>query len=163
MEQLIVRDMNENVAKEILNWKYESPYDFYDSHSDAIKEFLKGEYYCVIDKSNEKLVGFFCVGEAAQVPAGSSLGAYSEGFLDIGIGMKPEQTGRGNGSIFFSFILSQVNRNAHLPLRLTVAKFNLRAIHLYEKFGFVRTIEFMNKSTGFITMIKDIDSIIKKH
>lgn len=154
MKQLIVRDMNENFAKEILNWKYESPYDFYNLNSDSTKEFLENKYYCVIDKSNEELIGFFCIGESAQVPTGSQFGAYSEGLVDIGIGMKPELTGRGNGSNFFSFILRQIQKNSHTPLRLTVAKFNHRAIHLYEKFGFVKTVEFMNKSTGFITMVK---------
>ncbi|MBY7142623.1 GNAT family N-acetyltransferase [Virgibacillus sp. NKC19-3] len=121
----------------------------------AIKELLADEYYCVIDKSNEELVGYFCMGKSAQVPAGFPFGAYPEGFVDIGIGMKPELTGRGNGSIFFSFILRYIYRNAHSPLRLTVATFNHRAIHLYEKFGFVSKMKFLNNSIGFITMIKE--------
>ncbi|WP_231710683.1 hypothetical protein [Gracilibacillus suaedae] len=53
----------------------------------------------MVDKNNG-LVGFFCIGKPAQVPAGFKVGAYQEGFVDIGIGMKPELTGRGNGSSF---------------------------------------------------------------
>lgn len=154
MEQLIVVEMNEKFAREIVDWKYESPYDFYNSSPDSLDEFLEEKYFCVIDKSNEELVGFFCVGESAQVPIGSQYGAYTEGFVDIGIGMKPELTGRGMGTRFFSFIVSQIEGNSHKPLRLTVAKFNHRAIHLYEKMGFVKNIEFMNRSTEFITMVK---------
>ncbi|MFN7249931.1 MAG: GNAT family N-acetyltransferase [Anaerobacillus sp.] len=155
MQQLLVRDMNEFFAKEILNWKYEFPYDIYNLTPDSIKELIENDYYCVIDKINEEgLVGFFCIGDSAQVPTGSQFGAYPKGFVDIGIGMKPELTGRGNGKDFFSFILNQIQKNAYTPLRLTVANFNHRAIHLYEKFGFVKTLEFTNGSTGFITMVK---------
>ena len=40
------------------------------------------------------------------------------------------------------------------PIRLTVAKFNLKAIHLYEKLGFVMENEFSTDFAEFITMIK---------
>lgn len=38
--------------------------------------------------------------------------------------------------------------------RLTVAKFNERAIRLYEKLGFSRETEFLKGSTVFIVMVK---------
>ena len=53
----------------------------------------------------------------------------------------------------FSFIVQTVQQEHHLPLRLTVALFNKRAIHLYEKLGFVKAIEF-STPTEFITMLK---------
>jgi len=68
--------------------------------------------------------------------------------------MKPELTGKGYGSEFFSFILNQLQQESHSPLRLTVATFNTRAIHLYEKLGFTKVMEF-TASTEFITMKKD--------
>lgn len=157
MQQFMVKDIIEHYAKEILNWQYESPYDFYNlnANTNSIKEFLENEYYVVMDTcSKGDLVGFYCIGESAQVPSGAQIGAYPDGYIDIGIGMKPDLTGKGNGTIFFSFILNQILINPDLPLRLTVAKFNHRAIHLYEKFGFVRTAEFKNSSTRFITMVK---------
>ena len=41
------------------------------------------------------------------------------------------------------------------PIRLTVAKFNKRAIHLYEKLGFVSVTEFTSHTTEFMTMVKN--------
>ncbi|SFM26279.1 Acetyltransferase (GNAT) family protein [Gracilibacillus orientalis] len=154
MEGLSIMDMNETFAKEIVSWKYESPYDFYNIAENSIKEFLKNEYYAVVDRRNQ-LVGFLCLGKPAQIPIGSPFGAYPEGYIDIGIGIKPELTGRGNGSIFFSFVLNYIERKGITLIRLSVAKFNHRAIHLYEKFGFVKAVEFSNESTEFMTMVRD--------
>jgi [ribosomal protein S18]-alanine N-acetyltransferase len=154
--QLFIKDMSEDFAEQILKWKYEQPYDFYNNEvsDEGIKELMENSYSVILDQ-NEKLVGFFCVGKAAQVPAGSQFGAYPEDFIDIGLGMNPELTGRGFGAAFFSFILSYIQETYNdLPLRLTVWKLNLRAIHLYEKLGFVQEMEFNKGTATFIIMIK---------
>ncbi|WP_053362395.1 GNAT family N-acetyltransferase [Bacillus sp. FJAT-27251] len=153
---LIIGNMSKEFAEEILNWQYDAPYDFYNNKltADGLKEMLENQYYAVLDQ-NDKLFGFFCIGDAAKVPIGIQLGGYSEEFIDIGIGMKPELTGQGYGNTFFSFILGHIQDNFNDgPIRLTVAKFNQRAIHLYEKFGFVKKMEFKKGSTAFITMVK---------
>lgn len=82
------------------------------------------------------------------------MNAYLDNCIDIGIGLKPDLTGKGFGTVFFSFILSLVLKEGPAPLRLTVAKFNTRAIHLYEKLGFEKKIEFHHKTTLFVTMVK---------
>ncbi|MGE7623027.1 GNAT family N-acetyltransferase [Viridibacillus sp. NPDC096237] len=155
MQQLSVGNMNMEFAKEILGWRYAAPYDFYNNELDteALNEILDNPYYSVVNNSGE-LVGFFCIGQSAQVPSGSQFGTYSEEMIDIGIGMKPGLTGKGYGSTFFSFVLNHIQGENCIPIRLTVAKFNHRAIHLYEKFGFVRFMEFCNNSIEFIVMIK---------
>jgi len=158
---LVIRNMSENFAVQILNWKYHTPYDFYNNelNLDTLKEMLENSYYIVLDQ-NDKLVGFFCIGNSAKVPIGIQFGAYSEELIDIGIGMKPELTGQGYGLTFFSFILGHIQENFKgVPIRLTVAKFNHRAIHLYEKFGFVKKMEFNKDSTAFITMVKGLNDI----
>ena len=152
-----IRNMNEEAAIDILNWRYDPPYDFYNNelNSDSMKEMLEDSYSFVLDQ-NDSLVGFFCIGGSAQVPVGRQFGAYSEALADIGIGMKPELTGKGYGAIFFSFVLEHVQDIFKgVPIRLTVAKFNQRAIHLYEKFGFVQRAEFNKDTTAFITMVKE--------
>ena len=149
--------MSEDYAVEILNWRYESPYDFYNNevNSDSMKELLGDSYFIVLDQNN-RLIGFFCTGDSAQVPAGRQFGAYSEAMVDLGIGMKPELTGQGHGTAFFAFVLQYAQGNyAGVPIRLTVAKFNDRAIHLYEKFGFVQRMGFNKDTTRFITMVKE--------
>lgn len=153
---LFIKNMNEEFAAEILNWKYPAPYDLYNNELNPvnIKEMLEDSYYIVVDE-NDRLVGYFCIGNAAKVPIGTEFGAYAEGLIDIGIGMKPELTGQGYGFTFFSFILEYVQDNDRIvPLRLTVAQFNQRAIRLYKKFGFVKIMEFNKESTVFATMIK---------
>ncbi|MBP3962885.1 GNAT family N-acetyltransferase [Paenibacillus lignilyticus] len=66
-----------------------------------------------------------------------------------------EYTGQGNGTSFLSFVLSSMEKTCgSLPKRLTVATFNKRAIHLYDKFGFCRESEFTKGITEFTTMIQ---------
>ncbi|MEX3744645.1 MULTISPECIES: GNAT family N-acetyltransferase [Lysinibacillus] len=152
--RFFIREMNEIYAINILNWKYEAPYDFYNNElsEESLKELLDNPYYSIVN-DQEELVGFFCTGTSAQVPRGQDCGAYLGKYIDIGIGMKPELTGKGIGTEFFSFILNQLQQENHSPLRLTVATFNTRAIHLYEKLGFKKVMEF-TASTEFITMKK---------
>lgn len=156
--QLSIQKISKNDAIQILNWKYNAPYDFYNNeeNEESIKELLENSFSIVVDERNQ-LVGFFCIGNSAQVPAGSHLGAYSEKCIDIGLGMRPDLTGQGLGVIFFSFILRHIQEtDKSIPLRLTVAKFNERAIRLYEKLGFKKRMEFSNGTTLFLTMVRDM-------
>ncbi len=153
--QLFIKEINEKIAVDILHWKYEAPYDFYNNelNHEAIKEMLENSYYAVLDQ-NDEVVGFFCYGKSAQVPIGSQFGAYQDNFIDIGIGMNPKLTGKGNGTSFFSFILQHIQAIfPHKPIRLTVATFNKRAIRLYEKLGFEKEIEFSREKILFMTMV----------
>jgi [ribosomal protein S18]-alanine N-acetyltransferase len=154
---LVVMRMTEEYAKQILTWKYEAPYDFYNNEesSESFNELLENPYYALLN-TDEKLIGFFCIGSAAQVPFGNTVGAYSEDISDIGIGMNPSLTGQGFGVEFFSFILSYILETYKIDsLRLTVAAFNQRAIHLYTKLGFVKKMEFSRGAIKFITMVKN--------
>jgi ribosomal protein S18 acetylase RimI-like enzyme len=148
--------MSEQIALKILGWKYEQPYDFYNNEltNESIKELLDGFYY-VLFNHKQALLGFFCIGESAQVPVGNQLGVYTDEFVDLGLGMHPELVGKGKGFEFCSFILSHIEKE-HIgtPIRLTVAKFNKRAIHLYEKLGFIMENEFSTDFSDFIVMVK---------
>ncbi|WHY21884.1 GNAT family N-acetyltransferase [Paenibacillus sp. G2S3] len=155
--KLYMEKLNADVATDILSWRYEQPYDFYNNEQtpEAISEMLAESYFSVFD-DNKELVGFFCVGNSAQVP--NELYTYSQDFIDVGLGMKPELTGQGNGTLFFTAVLSQIDTMfGKSSKRLTVAKFNDRAIRLYEKLGFSRKAEFIKGSTVFIVMINSSD------
>lgn len=155
--QLNIRGMTEDFAVEILNWNYDSPYDFYNNDlcAENIRELLNQKYFSVVDEHGQ-LIGFFCIGSAAQVPIGHVNGAYSDDHIDIGLGMKPDLTGKGYGYSFFAYILQNIKETyTDKTIRLTVAKFNRRAIRLYERLGFRRKTEFVNNSTVFITMLKE--------
>ncbi|MEO2177145.1 MAG: GNAT family N-acetyltransferase [bacterium] len=137
--------MNEEHARDILGWRYPTPYDFYDPPGDGpvehyVLKFTRPElqFHAVLNK-HDQFVGFCSYGIDGQVPGGD----YSYPALDIGLGMKPEFTGQGTGVVFFTAILRYANKvlGARM-LRLTVANFNQRALSLYDKFGFYATSEF---------------------
>ena len=152
---LIIEKMTENNAKHILAWKYEKPYDFYNNEvtKENLKEMLDGSYYALLNEHD--VVGFFCIGENAQVPIGHQFGVYVDDFVDMGLGMHPSLVGKGNGTAFCTYILQFIEKQYEgKSIRLTVANFNKKAIHLYEKLGFVKIAEITSNSTEFMTMIK---------
>jgi [ribosomal protein S18]-alanine N-acetyltransferase len=152
-----ITKMTEDFAIQILQWQYESPYDFYNNEltDESLKELMNDTYLAVIDE-NKQITGYYCTGISAIVPAGKEYGAYNENMIDLGLGLKPGLTGAGRGRSFLTFILQNIeNANIEsLPLRLTVANFNKRAIKLYEKVGFITQQSFNSNGIPFQTMIK---------
>lgn len=156
--ELTIREMTNKEAKEICTWKYNDIYSFYNMDEDGMDELMNGSYYSAFNEDN-RLIGFYCFGESAIVPAGNSVGAYNDqGYLDIGLGMMPELCGKGSGAIFMikglEFAKEKFNIN---KFRLTVAIFNKRAVKVYEKLGFNKDMLFNRVTNGsstteFITM-----------
>lgn len=157
---LIINKMTQNHAVEVLCWKYDKPYDVYNHvlTSHAILELLSNRYFAVLRQDSAEIIGYFCIGKSAQVTLDDHADVYDEDdSVDIGIGMKPELTGKGNGFEFFSCILRFVEENySGKNVRLTVASFNKRAIHLYRKFGFLEVKNFKGKDREYIVMKKRI-------
>ncbi len=151
--QLTKRKMDKETAENILDWRYEKPYDLYNNEAteESLDELLDGTYKAIFEAG--RLVGFYCSGLAAQVPKGRGEGMYPEGYIDIGIGMDPELTGQGKGHHFFGYVLAAIkNEHPKQGLRLTVAEFNERAIRLYKKFDFMEARKFSTETAVFITM-----------
>ena len=154
-----VKAMEEKEAKEVCRWNYEEVYDLYNmkDSEESMKELLNGTYYTVTNE-NKEIIGFFCFGQSAQVPAGNVYGVYSDdNYLDIGLGMKPNLCGQGRGTAFLNKGLEfAVKKFSKRNFRLTVAAFNNRAIKVYENAGFKKERVFQRKngesSFEFITM-----------
>lgn len=150
--------MNIEEAVAISRWTYPKPYDIYsfESSQSVLDEFIN-EGYCSIYQDSD-LIGYYCTGKSAQVPADKSKEIYkNDNYIDFGLGMKPQLTGIGKGSDFFSFIIECIkNEYPDKKLRLTVAQFNKRAIHLYQGFGFKCIFEFNkpNLNVDFIIMVQ---------
>ena len=130
-------------ALAISRWRYGGPYSIYDGDPISVDALLEPRfsYHSVYDERGD-LVGYFCFGEDARVAAGRRLGVYEiEPALDIGLGMRPDLTGRGLGEEFVHAGL-RFARETYAPpaFRLTVAAFNRRAILVYERAGF-ETVE----------------------
>ncbi len=69
--KLFIENMNQETAEDILTWEYDKPYDFYNNEltDEDLKERLDGTYYALVNDKKD-LIGFFCIGENAQVPVG---------------------------------------------------------------------------------------------
>ncbi|MGF2616502.1 GNAT family N-acetyltransferase [Rossellomorea vietnamensis] len=132
--------MNQEMAEEIaFNWKYDGDYSFYDMTEDKedLEEFLHSDrkgYFVV--RREEEIIGFFCF-----VQSGSN--------VDIGLGMKPEITGKGLGLEFFQNGLEFARDHyGTAEFSLSVAQFNKRAIRVYQKAGFIQVKTFMQETNG---------------
>jgi RimJ/RimL family protein N-acetyltransferase len=105
-------------------WRYEPPFDFYDGDVDPV---LNPERFFEALGEDGLLVGFYYFEEKGDA-------------LEIGLGLRPDLTGRGLG---FDFFLAGLDfgRRRFRPARLilNVAAFNERAIRVYERAGFRET------------------------
>ena len=137
-----IRKMNQLEADEIANnWNYDGVYAFYDmvadieDYEEIMSESKRGDnYFSVID--GENLYGFFCVVQA-------------DDNIEIGLGMKPEHTGKGKGLEFINNILVYVKTHyVYDSILLHVASFNIRAIKVYEHAGFVKIGQNMVNTNG---------------
>jgi ribosomal-protein-alanine N-acetyltransferase len=86
--------------------------------------------------------------------AGDLVGHFSfkpkdERMVEIGLGLRPDLTGRGLGSSFLAAGLDFA-RQRFAPERfvLSVATFNERAIKVYERAGFARVRVYMHSTAG---------------
>ena len=158
--QIAIGPMTEEAARAVLAWRYEGLYAFYDADPqdlhDGLREMLDGSYYAATDEQGA-LVGFFCFGMPAQVPSGHLYDLYADEALDIGLGMRPDLTGRGLGRGFLTAGLDFARqRFPPATFRLAVAAFNQRAIRLYEKVGFQAVTTFVsptrNGDASFLLM-----------
>ena len=147
----IFKPMEKLMAETIVTWEYPSPYDLYnfDTSEESLEELMNGDYFCAFDQESH-IVGFFCCGHSARVPGGYTAGIYQEeGRLDIGLGMKPALTGKGEGSLFVAnglqFIKERFDQD---QFRLVVASFNTRAMSVYKKNGFIERKAFLSKVYG---------------
>ncbi|GAA0603844.1 GNAT family protein [Virgibacillus siamensis] len=124
------------------NWHYEDKYSFYDMEADKedLEEFLDPEARCDSSfavMSDNELIGFF------------SADKKSDGSVDIGLGMRPDLTGKGKGREFLKAGMDFV-RSKYDPINITlaVATFNQRAIKVYRRLGFDDAGTFMQDTNG---------------
>ena len=148
--QLSIQPINRAFALEICGWRYESPYDIYNWGSPPDKETLRYildptfAFHAIVDAEGE-LAGFCSFGVDGQVPGGD----YSVDALDIGMGVRPDLTGRGLGTTFATSVVDFASRQyAPQQLRVTIATFNKRAQRVWEKLGFKKVSEFHSEKSN---------------
>jgi hypothetical protein len=94
---ITIKPMSERDAEEIATWRYPVPYSMYDLTKDHIPVLVnaKNRYFSVRDGPGQ-LMGYCCFGGEARVLGGKYTGNDAE-VLDVGLGMKPEKVGKGQG------------------------------------------------------------------
>ncbi|AIQ30606.1 MULTISPECIES: GNAT family N-acetyltransferase [Paenibacillus] len=149
---VVIRPLTQLQAEDIAyHWHYAGEYSFYDMDADEddLIEFLdpagRGDHTYAVSQDDE-FIGYFTV----QPVEGN--------ICDIGLGMRPDLTGRGAGQAFLKSVLHYVTVNFH-PERITlaVATFNARAIKVYLKAGFTAADTYMQNTNGstyeFMSMV----------
>ncbi|ASK64098.1 GNAT family N-acetyltransferase [Virgibacillus phasianinus] len=132
------QEQAENIAS---NWQYEGEYSFYDFAADEedLAELLspeeRGDSYYIVKEGNDE-IGFFYF-------------EHGDVSVEIGLGMKPELTGKGMGLNFLeagmNYAMTQYNPK---EITLSVATFNERAIKVYKKAGFESVETYMQDTNG---------------
>ncbi len=134
--------MTQADAEAVARWHYPEPFSFYDwtADEDDLAELLdpdrRGEAYYVVEDEDGALVGHF-----SFKPEGRT--------LVIGLGLRPDLTGRALGGGFLAAGLDY-GREQFAPdeFSLAVATFNERAIKVYERAGFERVRLYMHMTNG---------------
>ena len=134
--------MDEANARSIQSWNYEVPYNIYNWTAEGdISELLdrRSPHYAVSDEHGE-LIGFFAYGSSALVWDSGEPHLFSENnTIAIGLGMRPDLTGKGLGLAFVNAGLDFASKHFKPNcFRLFVMTFNQRAICVYERAGFQR-------------------------
>lgn len=133
------RGMTPADAQVIAGWRYPPPYDFYDADADPddLAELLSApdSYFAAIGEDGE-IAGFLQIKTEQPV-------------AEIGLGLRPDLTGRGAGLGFVDAVLAFVReRSAPERFELSVAEFNTRAIRVYERAGFEVAERYMHPTAG---------------
>ena len=147
--------MDRASALEIIQWRYPPPYDIYNlaEGKDTLAYALdpKNNLYALRDE-DAQLVGFCSFGKDGQVPGGN----YSQGALDIGLGIRPDLTGQGQGVEYAGCVLEYA-RQRFMPVRfrVTIAAFNQRAQKVWARLGFqpVQNFLHLESNSEFVVMV----------
>jgi ribosomal-protein-alanine N-acetyltransferase len=128
-----IMPMDRIQAEEYVHWIYPEPYTFYNIPKEGVEETYKeiftdpaNHYFSVLKEGH--LFGIFEYTVSANE-------------FEIGLGICPQETGKGNGRAFASNCLAfgRKHFNYQGVITLDVVDFNQRAIHLYKQFGFSET------------------------
>jgi ribosomal protein S18 acetylase RimI-like enzyme len=116
-------------ANEVVAWHYEPPYDFYDLASDpddaaGMADPARAKHRRAVLGDDGRVAAFLWFDWHGDV-------------VEVGIGIRPDLTGRGLGESYLRAQLDYATEQwAPKTFRLFVAAWNDRGIRLYERLGF---------------------------
>ena len=129
-------------AHAIAAWRYPGAYAFYDADADPgdLAELLDpaqwGRRYFAVDDADGALAGLFVF-------------KLDDGLAEVGLGLRPDLTGRGLGLAFLEAGLRfAAQALGGTRFTLGVAAFNTRAITIYERAGFAIVDRYLRATNG---------------
>lgn len=163
--QFNITAMNAEHARQIVEWKYDGPYAFYDydKETDHILDSAKWgrSLFTATNEAGElcgELTIWFQNAADERVPqADVDAGRLAGCDLWIGFGMRPDLTGQGLGLGFVTACADFAVQFARDrcgytgdEIHLGVYQFNQRAIKTYERAGFVKYYEGTRVKSGVV-------------
>lgn len=135
MVTVLRRPITVSEARALAGWAYPPPFDLYDGADPALY-LHRGDggegYYVAVDDADE-VVGFAVLGAEARVRGQQA----RPGVVDVGLGVRPDLTGRGIGGRLLRGTISLAEElSGPAPLRAAVASFNDRSLALCRSAGF---------------------------
>jgi len=145
LQQYIFAPFRARDAQDAAAWRYPGAYAFYNQPQwqlnlaaalRPLNTMMGSEIYSVFaDAQMRDLIGFFTFTRRGQM-------------IELGLAMRPDLTGHGNGLAFVQAGMRFATERFHTTdFILFVAAFNQRAITVYERAGFHktrRTLRFTN-------------------
>ena len=135
--------MESSHALAYVGWEYPPPYGFYTippvARKDVVREIWaeNGQDHYAVLAADGTLFGVYVF-------------SFIDGVMEMGLGIRPADTGKGLGKRFFheGIRFGRMRYGYHGKVVLRVAGFNARAIHLYRSAGFVPVGEEQTNSYG---------------
>ena len=149
---LEIRPVVAGDVREFARWRYEEPYDVYDL-TDPVEElvayFTSPEIGCHVVTHDGVVVAFSTFGADGRVPGGD----YSSAALDIGLGVRPDWTGRGLGAVVVAAVVGFARTLTDGRLRVTIAARNARALSVWRRSGFSEVSTFEAAGTHSVCTV----------
>lgn len=145
--------MNEYYANLICDWHYEGEYEVYNMPSFEEAKKLK---YAIANP--DKYSNFLCYGIDENLAGFIKLNLKDNNIIHVGIGLKPNLTGKGLGKKILSLGVDYIRKNyPNHKIMLEVRSWNQRAIGCYSGVGFeyvetVSQIDRMGNKADFVIM-----------
>ena len=135
--------MKQREAEQIADdWKYNDEYSFYDMAAD-IDDYLE---FVNMEKRADK---YFSCYLNKELMAWYSAEVLDDDKIELGLGLKPQYTGKGLGVDFVNAVIKHATSiYGNNGFILSVALFNQRAIKVYEKVGFTKISMFTQNTNG---------------
>ena len=133
MSRWTIAVMTQAEAEEVASWRYPGEYAFYDA------DFFPDDAAELLDPARRGDGYHAARGRDGSVEGSVQLKAAADGAVEIGLGLRPDLTGRGLGAAFTAAAIELARGRGADRITLAVAAFNVRAVRVYERVGFVET------------------------